>query len=55
MHAGSVSKMDGVNHACAHLGNLLMNALMWSCPIEILNVSKQNTMQLLLTEDQHVV
>ena len=35
--------------------NLLLVALMWSCPIEILNVSKQDTMQLLLTDDQYVI
>jgi hypothetical protein len=37
------------------LRNLLVNALMWSCLIEILDVGLQNTMQLLLMEDQHLV
>jgi hypothetical protein len=37
------------------LRNLLLDALMWSCPIEILDVGTQDTMQLLLTEDQYVV
>ena len=32
-----------------------MNALMWSCPIEILDVGTQDTMQPLLIEDQHVI
>ncbi len=28
---------------------------MWSCPIEIRNVSKQDTMHLLLTDDQYMI
>jgi hypothetical protein len=32
-----------------------MNALMWPCSIEILDVGPQDTMQLLFMEDQHVV
>lgn len=32
-----------------------MDALMWSCFIEILDIGMQDTMQLLLIEDQHVV
>src|SRR5712692_1525769 len=28
---------------------------MWSCPIEIRNISTQDTMQLLLTDDQYVI
>ncbi len=32
-----------------------MNALMWSCPIEICDVGTQDTMQLLFTEDQYVI
>ena len=32
-----------------------MYSLVWSPPIEILNVSKQDTVQLLLTEDQDVI
>jgi len=35
--------------------NLLLDALMGSCPIEILDVRAQDTMQLLLTEDQYVI
>ncbi len=35
--------------------NLLLDALMGSCPIEIRDVGTQDTMQLLLMEDQHVV
>ena len=35
--------------------NLLLDALMGSCPIEILDVRAQDTMQLLLTEDQDVI
>jgi hypothetical protein len=37
------------------LRNLLMNTLMWSGFIEIRNVSMQDTMQLLLMEDQQVI
>jgi hypothetical protein len=36
-------------------GNLLVNPLMWPCPIEIHNIDTQDTMQLLLVEDQHMV
>ena len=36
-------------------GNLLVNPLMWPCPIEIHNIGTQDTMQLLLVEDQHMV
>jgi len=32
-----------------------MNALMWSCPIEIRDVGTQDPMQLLFTEDQYVI
>ena len=32
-----------------------MDALMWSCLIEICDIGMQDTVQLLLTEDQHVV
>src|SRR5215469_8216121 len=32
-----------------------MNALMWSCPIEIPDVGTQDPMQLLFTEDQYVI
>jgi len=32
-----------------------MNALMWSCLIEIRDIGMQDTMELLLMEDQHVV
>jgi len=32
-----------------------MNALMWPCLIEILDIGTQDTMQLLLTEDQDVI
>src|SRR5258707_6859187 len=32
-----------------------MDTLMWSCLIEILDVSTQDTMQLLLMEDQQVI
>jgi hypothetical protein len=32
-----------------------MNALMWSCLIKILDVSTQDTMQLLVMEDQQVI
>jgi hypothetical protein len=32
-----------------------MNALMWSCPIEILDVGTQDKMQLLFTKDQYVI
>ena len=35
--------------------NLLLDALMWSCLIEIRDVGTQDTMHLLLTEDQQVV
>src|ERR1700726_4763827 len=31
-----------------------MNALMWSCPIEIRDVGTQDPMQLLFTEDQYM-
>jgi hypothetical protein len=37
------------------LRNLLVDALMWSCSIEILNVSKQDTMQMFLMEDQYLI
>src|SRR6266852_1225 len=32
-----------------------MKTLMWSCLIEIRDIGTQNTMQLLLAEDQHVI
>jgi len=32
-----------------------MNALMWSCLIEIRDIGMQDTMELLLMEDQYVV
>jgi hypothetical protein len=32
-----------------------MNALMWPCLIEILDIGTQDTMQLLLTEDKDVI
>jgi len=37
------------------LRNFLVDALMWSCPIEILNVSKQDTMQMFLVEYKYVI
>jgi hypothetical protein len=37
------------------LRNLLLNPLMWSRLIEILNVGTQDTIQLLLMQDYHVV
>ncbi len=35
--------------------NLLVDPLMWSCPIEIINLETQDTMQMLLMEDQHMI
>ncbi len=35
--------------------NLLTDALMWSCPVEIRDVGTQDTMQLLLMEDQYMI
>jgi hypothetical protein len=37
------------------LRNLLTDALMWSCLIEILDIDTSRTMQLLLMKDQYVV
>jgi hypothetical protein len=37
------------------LRNLLVDPLMWSRPVEILDVETQDTMELLLTEDQYVI
>jgi hypothetical protein len=37
------------------LRNLLTDALMWSRPVEILDIGTQDTMELLLTEDQYVI
>jgi hypothetical protein len=37
------------------LRNLLTDALMWSCPIEIRDIGTQDTMQLLFMKDQYVV
>ena len=37
------------------LRNVLMNTLMWSCLIEILDLSTPDTMQLPLMEDQQVI
>jgi hypothetical protein len=36
-------------------GNLLLDPLMWPCPIEIRNIGLQDTIQLLLVQDQHVI
>jgi hypothetical protein len=36
-------------------GNLLLDPLMWPCPIEIRNIGPQDTIQLLLVQDQHVI
>ena len=44
-----------VHHGADFLYAMLLDALMWSCPIEILNIHMQDTMQLLLMEDQHVI
>jgi hypothetical protein len=35
--------------------NPLLDALMWSCLIEILDVGTQDTMQLLFMKDQYVI
>ena len=43
------------HHGADFLHTMLLDALMWSCPIEILNINMQDTMQLLLMEDQHVI
>jgi len=37
------------------LRNLLLDPLMWSRLVEILDVGTQNTMQLLLMEDQYMI
>ena len=36
-------------------GNLLKDPLMWPCSIEIRDIGTQNTVQLFVMEDQHVV
>src|SRR5260370_34117062 len=37
------------------LRNLLLGALMWSCPIEILHLGMHDMMELLLMQDHYVV
>ena len=35
--------------------NLLLDALMWSCPIEVCYIPIDHALKLLLTEDQEVI
>jgi hypothetical protein len=62
-HGGAPSDRDGDdltavmiswNRRSNELSNLLFDALMWSCPIEILDIRTQYLMELLLMVDQHV-
>jgi hypothetical protein len=48
----SFSKLIWYNGGDCPFRNLLVYSLVWSRPIEILNVSKQDTVQLLLTCEQ---
>ena len=51
----SFSKLIWYNGGDCPFRNLLVYSLVWSRPIEIRNGSKQDTVQLLLTEDQDVI